>query len=176
MTSPLLINAAELLREPGLRKHVSAAVVPADVDAAHPAIVGDLGVELDLESSLDDVVVAGRLTVPWHGVCRRCARELDLVLPVDVEERYSDSPELVESGDALPIERGQLDLAGLVRDEALLTADEERLCRDDCAGLCPTCGSDLNAGSCGCGEAPADDRWSALDQLRTHDSLGSPDR
>jgi uncharacterized protein len=167
--SGLVVNAAELLREPGLRKHVSAEVAPADVDAAHPAIVGDLGVELDLESSLDDIVVTGTITVPWRGVCRRCAVDLDLRIPVDVEERYADSEELVDSGEALPIERGQLDLAGLVRDEALLTADEERLCRDDCAGLCPTCGADLNDGPCDCAQPPADDRWAALEQLRTQD-------
>jgi len=167
MASELLINAAELLREPGLRKHVSAAVDAAAVDAAHPAIVGDVGVELDLVSSLDDIVVTGQLDIPWRGVCRRCVRDLELRIPVEVEERYSDSPELVESGDAFPIERGQLDLADLVRDEVLLTAEEERLCRDECAGLCPTCGADLNEGACGCAAPLADDRWSALDQLRT---------
>ena len=37
------MNAAEFLREPGLHKHVSARVAPADVDAEHPAIVGDRG-------------------------------------------------------------------------------------------------------------------------------------
>lgn len=164
-----MVNAAELLREPGLRKHVSATVGAADVDAAHAAVTSDVTVELDLESSLDDIVVIGRIDVPWRGVCRRCLSDLDLIIPVEVEERFSDSPELVESGDAFPIERGQLDLSDLVRDETLLTADEERLCRDDCAGLCPTCGAELNAGSCGCIVRPADDRWTALDELRLPD-------
>jgi uncharacterized protein len=145
---------------------VSARVDPAQVDAEHAAITAEVGVELDLHSSLDDVVVNGVLEIPWHGVCRRCVRELDLVLPVEVEERYAESPELVESGDALPIERGQIDLAGLVRDETLLTAAEERLCRDDCAGLCPNCGVDRNEERCSCDAIPADDRWGVLDQLR----------
>jgi uncharacterized protein len=164
--SVLVVNAAELLREPGLHKHVSARVAPADVDVEHEAVVGDVGVELDLRSSIDDVVVTGMLEIPWRGVCRRCVRELDLVVPVAVEERYAESPELVESGDAMPIDRGQIDLAGLIRDETLLTAAEERLCRDDCAGLCPNCGADLNEGSCSCLAAPADDRWGVLEQLR----------
>jgi uncharacterized protein len=36
------------------------------------------------------------------------------------------------------------------------------LCRPDCAGLCPTCGADLNQGPCQCGTAAVDERWSGL--------------
>ena len=37
------------------------------------------------------------------------------------------------------------------------------LCRPDCAGICPSCGTDLNAGSCNCTEEATDPRWAALD-------------
>jgi uncharacterized protein len=39
------------------------------------------------------------------------------------------------------------------------------LCRQDCAGLCPTCGVDLNAGPCSCPPAATDSRWAALQQI-----------
>ena len=42
------------------------------------------------------------------------------------------------------IEDGQLDLAPMVREVILLELDLERVCRDDCAGLCPVCGVDRN--------------------------------
>ena len=47
-----------------------------------------------------------------------------------------------------------------------LDAPATPLCRDDCAGLCPQCGADLNTGSCDCAPVAADPRWSALDQLK----------
>jgi uncharacterized protein len=40
------------------------------------------------------------------------------------------------------------------------------LCRDDCAGLCPRCGADLNEGSCDCTDDEMDPRWAALEALR----------
>jgi uncharacterized protein len=44
------------------------------------------------------------------------------------------------------------------------------LCRDDCKGLCPTCGAELNLGDCGCVTTEADSRWAALHKLRNGQS------
>ena len=70
---------------------------------------------------------------------------------------------LVEWGDtALLLDVGQgvirnlqrvldpLDLTGVIREELVLDVPTLVLCREDCAGLCPTCGADLNAGPCAC--------------------------
>ena len=53
----------------------------------------------------------------------------------------------------------------VVRELVLLDVPSTPLCRPDCAGLCLTCGANLNDGPCGCAAAPTDPRWSALDQL-----------
>ena len=70
------------------------------------------------------------------------------MLRVDVHERYTDGP--ADDDDAFAIEHGQIDLAAMVREEVLLALADERLCRDDCPGLCPQCGHDLAAGPCSC--------------------------
>ena len=160
----LRVNAAELSREPGLRRHVSAVVAPSDVDAAHEAIAGDIEAELLIESTLDDLWVTGTIAVPWQGSCRRCLEALGETILVDVDERYAEQP--AEHDDAFPIEHGQIDLAPMVREHVLLAVDDPRLCRPDCPGLCPRCGADLTTGPCGCDDVIVDDRWSALDQLR----------
>ena len=67
--------------------------------------------------------------------------------------------------DAYPIVDGQLDLAPMARQAALLELDDERLCRDDCAGLCPQCGIDRNVETCDCDTEVKDHRWAALDGL-----------
>jgi uncharacterized protein len=46
-----------------------------------------------------------------------------------------------------------IDLTDAVREEVALTAPMWLLCREDCAGLCPTCGADLNEGPCACARA-----------------------
>jgi uncharacterized protein len=54
----------------------------------------------------------------------------------------------------VPPSAGRIDLAEVVREELALAVPPFVLCREDCAGLCPKCGSDLNAGPCEC--APAE--------------------
>ena len=165
MASPLLVNATELLREPGARRRVHVDVPLADIDAADPRLAGEVEVDVTLASSLDDIVVAGELHVAWSDECRRCLQPLGRELVVDVEERYAPGG----GGESFPIEHGQLDLSPMVREEVLLAVPDAPLCRPDCAGLCPTCGADLNAGPCGCDRQVRDDRWAALDQLRLED-------
>jgi len=162
--SALLVNATELLREPGTRKHVADVVAAAEIDAQNPAIAGDVAVDLDLESTLDDIGVTGTIDVPWLGHCRRCLKPLTETITVDIDERYADEPG--PDDDAFPIHRGQLDLRPMVREEALLAVDELRLCRPDCPGLCPVCGRDVSVEPGDCDATLVDERWSVLDQLR----------
>lgn len=162
--SRLLVNAFELLRQAGTRRHVSHVVDAADIDVGHPAITGPLDVEFDLESTVDDVGVTGTIDVPWQGECRRCLRPLTGVRHVDVDERYAETPGA--DSDALVMERGQIDLRATVRDEVLLALEDEPLCRPDCPGLCPVCGRVVTDRSCSCDTGLVDDRWAALDDLR----------
>jgi uncharacterized protein len=162
--SELSINAAELLREPGLRRHVSVALDPAVVGAEHEAVAGDVSAELDLVSTLDDIGLTGIVTVPWQGTCRRCLRPIVETVTVDVDERYAEGA--ATEDDAFPIDHGHIDLAPVLREHVLLTAAELRLCRADCAGLCPVCGGDRNETPCVCSVQAGDERWAILDQLR----------
>jgi uncharacterized protein len=161
----LHVNAAELLREPGLRRHVTTVVGAATIWADHPAVAGDVTIDVEVVSTIDDIALTGTIEVPWQGECRRCLRPFREMLVVDVEERYAERP--AEHDDAFPIEHGQIDLAPMVREHLLLAVDDPRLCRPDCPGLCPVCGADLTTGPCECDGAVVDERWAALDQLRS---------
>jgi uncharacterized protein len=162
--NPLHVNAAELLREPGLRRHVSVAIAPADLDASHDTIHDDVSAELELESTIDDVALSGVIEVVWRGTCRRCLATFGATIVIDVDERYAERP--AERDEAFAIEHGRIDLTAVLRENVLLAVEELRLCRDDCAGLCPTCGADLNAGQCACAIEFVDERWAILDELR----------
>ena len=157
---PLRINAVELLRQPGAVREVSLDVAAAPLDAEHDRLVGDLHVELRLTARNDGIDVDGTVSVEWATVCRRCLVDVSGTAVGTVDELYQIEP---LDPDAYLIEDGQLDLAPLVRETALLELDIERLCRDDCAGLCPVCGVDRNTTECSCDTAVRDDRWAALE-------------
>ena len=168
----LLVNATELLRQPGQRRPVEVAVELDDVDVVDDRLSGPITVDVTLTSTLDDIEVAGQLRVAWSDTCRRCLRPLADDLVIEVDERYAEADETGlrrVDPEAFPIEQGQLDLTPMVREEVLLGVPDAPLCRDDCPGLCPSCGADLQVGSCGCSTEVRDARWAALDELRLDD-------
>lgn len=131
-----------------------------------PAFAG-LGLELD-----GPVEVTGQLQVAgadqylWRGTvhatvlgeCRRCLTEVRDEVDVNVDAAvFTSDPEAADEPDfyLIPPRASTIDLADVVREELALAAPTHlMLCQDACAGLCPQCGADLNAGPCGC-EHPA---------------------
>lgn len=157
---PLRINAVELLRQPGAVRHLTLDVAAAPLEAEHERLVGDLHVELRLTALNDGIDVDGTVSAEWATVCRRCLADVSGTAVGVVDELYQIEP---LDPDAYVIEDGQLDLVPLVRETALLELETERLCRDDCAGLCPVCGVDRNTTECSCDTDVRDDRWAALE-------------
>ena len=98
----------------------------------------------------------GRLQARVRGECRRCLA--DVVTPVDaaVQVVFSPDPDAADDPGVYPLVEPVtvVDLAPAVREELLLAVPAFVLCRDDCAGLCPRCGADLNAGACRCATPP----------------------
>jgi uncharacterized protein len=67
-----------------------------------------------------------------------------------------------------------LDLGGVIREQTLLAQPMKRLCREDCKGVCPTCGSNRNIKSCDCPkEAPPKTPFSSLSMLGSLENAGS---
>ena len=102
----------------------------------------------------------GRVHGVIRGECRRCLTEVLDDVDIDVDAAvFSTDPEAVDDPDFYPLpERAMaVDVTEVVREELALAAQTDRLlCREDCAGLCPQCGADLNAGPCACRATPAE--------------------
>lgn len=109
--------------------------------------------------------IAGELSLD----CRRCLEPVDVGVSEDVHVFFADpGEEAAEDPDVyrLDTRRPDLDLRPAVREQWVLSAPAFALCREDCKGLCPSCGADLNAGSCECPPV-TDGRWDALRSVRT---------
>jgi uncharacterized protein len=95
-----------------------------------------------------------------RGECRRCLTDVLDDVDIDVDAAvFSTDPDAADDPEFYPLSdrATTVDVTEVVREELALAAQTDRLlCRDDCAGLCPKCGADLNAGPCGCGTAPAE--------------------
>ena len=120
----------------------------------------------------EEIQVRGKIEAGVQIGCDRCLAPVAVPLEVEFEtafipqEKAAGEPEhvelLAEDMGLAAFEGDAIDLDELVREQILLALPSRNLCREDCRGLCPTCGADLNAGPCGCAQDETDPRWAAL--------------
>ena len=133
--------------------------VPADDPLLEPlglGLEGDLRISGRLQQAgHGDFLWRGRLEGRAHSQCRRCLTEVTVPVDLEVDVVFSADPDAADDPSVYPIEEQgvYVDVREAVREELALAVPAFVLCREDCAGLCPRCGADLNAGPCGCTSA-----------------------
>ncbi|MGN0543217.1 MAG: YceD family protein [Acutalibacteraceae bacterium] len=96
--------------------------------------------------------------------CDRCAKPIKLALTADVFHTLVTSLNDEANDELLLVNELRFDLDPLVTEDIFLELPSKFLCSEDCKGVCPKCGKDLNTGSCSC-EKEIDPRLAALKQL-----------
>ncbi|HEY42216.1 MAG TPA: DUF177 domain-containing protein [Dehalococcoidia bacterium] len=106
--------------------------------------------------------------------CSRCLSLCSYPLTLRVAEEYFPTIDIMTSAPmTVPDESGCftidehhiIDLTEAIRQYTVLATPMKPLCHENCAGLCPICGHNLNEGECGCPPPDADPRWAALRKL-----------
>ncbi|MFC1988292.1 DUF177 domain-containing protein [Chloroflexota bacterium] len=120
------------------------------------------------------ILARGTINTESEFTCSRCLTLFNYPMTLNVEEEYFPTKDIVSDA-PLPLpdepecftidENNILDLTEAVRQYALLAIPMKPLCRQDCAGLCPSCGINLNQVSCDCPPGPTDPRWLGLSKL-----------
>ncbi len=167
---PFVVGVADLMHRPGTRRteHVTGATAAMVVAATQVPDGAEMTVEAKLEPVSAGILTTGWAEVAWTSECRRCEIEVIGTTRVDFREQFEPhaNPDADVELDTYPLLHDKVDLELVAREAILLALPLAPLCREDCAGLCPTCGADLNEGACDCVPPVADPRWAALDALR----------
>ena len=100
------------------------------------------------------------------GPCVRCLGDAGLDVAVDDRQYQATDPEDDEELRTPYLQDDRLDLSAWARDAVALALPDQILCREDCAGLCPVCGRDLNVEPHEHEDEGGDDRWAKLAELR----------
>lgn len=101
----------------------------------------------------------------YDGLCDRCACDISHEEHLLMEHTLVVSLNHEDNDSFVLIDNYQLPLDELVEEDLILDQPSKRLCKEDCRGLCPTCGKNQNEGSCGCEHKTVDPRLAALQQL-----------
>ena len=129
--------------------------VPATVEA-----------ELTLSRASTGTVFDLRFHGRVHGPCFRCLTDAVVDLPVAAREYQATNPGESEELRTPYVVDDRLQLSEWARDALVLALPDKILCRQDCAGLCPVCGLDLNREPHEHAVDATDPRWAALAELR----------
>ena len=121
---------------------------------------------LTLTQTSSGLVLELELGVRVVGPCVRCLADAGLTLQVASREYQATSPGESDELTTPYLADGRLDLSAWARDAVALALPDKILCRDDCAGLCPVCGRDLNREPHEHEDEAGDPRWAALSELR----------
>ncbi|MDZ4064334.1 MAG: DUF177 domain-containing protein [Coriobacteriia bacterium] len=169
---PLRIDVTEIREELGA--HIS---VQRSVDLGALAVaqieftpMGPGSVDISILNTGTGLVAQGRVNATVRTECARCLEPFDLDIEVAVETFYADREEaqlLDEDVDWEPIESGSIDLAPAIQAAVTVDLPFAPVCADDCRGICPTCGNNLNETACMCAssETSPPSPFSALKDL-----------
>ncbi len=133
--------------------------------------VGPVEGWLNVENTGALLLMTGELRAAVRVKCVRCLVECECPLVMEIEEEFATGE---TAPDVLTIDREEpetsaikdfvLDVSELVRQQLAVNLPMHQLCREDCKGICPECGRNLNLGPCSCAP-PTDGRWTALGEL-----------
>ena len=96
--------------------------------------------------------------------CDRCRRAFHREKRAEIRYMLAQELQDEDSDDILLLEADELDMEDVAYTAYILDMDTKHLCSEDCKGLCPGCGADLNESACRC-EPEVDPRWAALSQF-----------
>ena len=153
---------------------------PGEIDFLEDTIrqVTPLHVDGEAESiseSLAEIRIQGKLKVEMECDCDRCLEPTRYPIDSRFDLYYrpmtgEDVPGEVrlDAGDTETsfYDGGGIELEEVLREHILLTLPMQKLCREDCKGICPRCGQNRNAVLCSCDPKPGDDRWHALHEVK----------
>ena len=104
--------------------------------------------------------------VRLHGPCMRCLEDAVQDVHIDAREYHANEPGDSEELRSEYVVDDQLEVSAWARDAIALALPDKILCRENCAGLCPVCGKDLNREPHEHEGEDADPRWAALAELK----------
>jgi|AGTN01.2.fsa_nt_gi Predicted metal-binding, possibly nucleic acid-binding protein len=142
------INIADALQSEGEAFTARYAGPMAPVEYGCESYAFPNGVQLEAEYRFDGegVTITGSFAAEMSAECARCLKPLIYPVSLKFAEYFSRQPE----DGVYAFADEEIDLEQMLGDNVVLSLPMRFLCREDCRGLCPVCGRDLNQGACGC--------------------------
>ena len=166
----MLLDVRKIINAPGERIAFQFDMDLSDVDFGGRRPIQNPGVVTgDVRNVAGMLLLSFEARTVLKSVCDRCLKPFDQPKTIRYECMLAEELEDEESDDIILLEDGAVDLEDLARTAFILDMDTKTLCSEDCKGICPGCGVDLNQGTCTC-KKEVDPRLAVLAKLLDKDT------
>ena len=166
----MLLDVRKIINAPGERIEFRFDLDLSDVDfGGRRPVQNPVVVAGDVRNVAGMLLLSFEASTVLKSVCDRCLKPFDQPKTVRYECMLAEELEDEDSDDILLLEDGAVDLGDLARTVFILEMDTKTLCSEDCKGICPGCGVDLNQGTCTC-KREVDPRLAVLAKLLDRDN------
>ena len=126
---------------------------------------GEAALQGTITGEKDAFRITGEASLVLDTRCARCNEPVQQPLTFSFEERFLRAGMITPEDDAYPFQGDTVDLEQAFMDNLFLNLPMVSLCRPDCKGLCPVCGTNLNRSRCSCADQPQKSAFDALKAL-----------
>ncbi len=130
----------------------------------------DIHIAVQLNKFIKNITCLVEVNTSAHFLCDRCLKEFDRIIEERSELLFHIGRDKLETEEEevilLTPEQKEIDLTSYISEMLILSVPMKILCEENCKGICPNCGIDLNTDSCSCNEEVKDYRWEELRKLR----------
>ena len=161
----MLLNVKPILHTPGKRLDFQFELDLSDMEFSGRYPISrpvEVSGEVRNTASILELSLSARTTL--DAVCDRCGKEFTQEKNVPFACLLAEELQNEDNDEIVLLEDGMVDVGDLARTAFILDMDTKTLCSEDCKGLCPRCGADLNLGPCSC-KKETDPRLAVLAKL-----------
>lgn len=162
----MIINFSDLLSKKNRKKEISLSfeLEPFEFEGEEIRAIEKVDVKGVAISEKDVILIEASIKTKLKLNCSRCLDTFIYPIDIDIEERFT-SNETLEDEEVVLVNSDTIDITEIVEKAIISTLPIKRLCKEDCKGLCQSCGANLNKEECSCNNEDIDLRLADLKAL-----------
>ena len=162
------LNLSPILNYDGKKMHICEAVSLSALPGDRFEIISPVNFDGYAQNIGGTIEICGSSSAELKLTCDRCMDEFSTHIDFSVNEKYrkhDDISDTEENPDITPFSGTSLNFDEILYSNLYMNLPSKFLCKDDCKGLCPVCGQNLNIKECDCNTETTDPRFDILDKL-----------
>jgi len=159
----MLVDVSSILKEIGGKVSVCGEINTKDTDFLGESFhFHSLSVDGDFTNNGKSLILRAKAIAEVDVCCARCRKPLVEKLEFYIDETFMQGTESTDDEDIYVFDGHEIEIDEVVYNNFFMNASGKYLCSEDCRGICPECGANLNDGDCGCNHEVLDPRWEAI--------------